>query len=128
MISLKEALIIHKLAIEKFGGSHGVRDMNLLESAIHRPNATFDGKDLYPNPIDKAAAIIESIIKNHPFYDGNKRTGYVLMRLVLLKFKVDIQATEKEKYAFVIKIATGKSDFKEIKSWIRKKTVSSHIF
>ena len=85
MIKLKEALIIHELAIEKFGGIEGIRDMNLLESAIQRPYATFDGQDLYPYPIDKAAAIIESIVKNHPFSDGNKRTGYILMRLTLLK-------------------------------------------
>lgn len=120
MITLKEALIIHELAIDKFGGSYGVRDMNLLESAILRPNTTFDGKDLYPNVVDKAAAIIESIVKNHPFSDGNKRTGYILMRLILLKSNFDIKATEKEKYEFVIKIAEGKLDFNEIKSWIEE--------
>ena len=77
MITLKEALVIHELAIKKFGGSYGIRDMNLLESAIQRPNATFDGIDLYPNPVSKAAGMIESIVKNHPFSDGNKRTGYI---------------------------------------------------
>lgn len=118
MITLKEALVIHQLTINKFGGSYGVRDMNLLESAIQRPNSTFDGKNLYPDPIAKAAAIIESIVKNHPFSDGNKRTGYILMRLVLLKSNFDIKASEKEKYEFVIKIAEGKLDFDEIKSWI----------
>lgn len=120
MITLKEALIIHELAIDKFGGSYGVRDMNLLESAIQRPNATFDGKDLYPSAIDKASAIMESIVKNHPFSDGNKRTGYILMRLILLKSNMDIEAAEKEKYEFVIKIAEGKMGFDEIKSWIEE--------
>ncbi|MFK7947575.1 MAG: type II toxin-antitoxin system death-on-curing family toxin [Saprospiraceae bacterium] len=119
MITLKEALIIHELAIKEFGGSFGVRDINLLESAIQRPNATFDGQDLYPNPIDKAAAIFESIVKNHPFSDGNKRTGYILMRLILLKSNLDITATEKEKYKFVIKVAEGKLSFAEIKLWIQ---------
>ncbi len=118
MITLKEALIIHELAIDKFGGGYGVRDMDLLESAIQRPNATFDRQELYPHPIDKAAAIIESIVKNHPFSDGNKRTGYILMRLILLKSKLDIEASEKEKYEFVIKIAEGKLNFDEIKYWI----------
>jgi len=121
MITLKEALAIHELAIENFGGSYGVRDMNLLESAIGRPYVTFDGQELYPNPVDKAAAIIESIVKNHPFSDGNKRTGYVLMRLILLKSQFDIEATEKEKYDFVIKIAEGKLNLDEIKSWIENK-------
>ena len=122
MISVKEALVIHELAIDKFGGSYGVRDMNLLESAISRPYATFDGQELYPNPVDKVAAIIESIIKNHPFSDGNKRTGYTLMRLVLLKSKWDIDATEEEKYDFVIKIAESKLTLDEIKSWIENKS------
>ncbi len=79
-----------------------------------------DGKDLYPSAIDKAAAIIESIVKNHPFSDGNKRTGYILMRLTLLKSNSDIVATEKDKYEFVIKIAKGKLGFDEIKSWIEE--------
>jgi len=122
MITLKEALIIHELAIEKFGGGSGVRDMGLLESALQRPNATFDQQELYPTPIDKAAAIIESIVKNHPFSDGNKRTGYILMRLILLKSNLDIKANEEEKYQFVISIAEGKSNFDEIKFWIESKT------
>ena len=120
MNTLKEVLIIQELAIKKFGGVSGVRDMNLLESAIQRPNATFDGQDLYPRVVDKAAAIIESIVKNHPFSDGNKRTGYILMRLTLLESNMDIIATEKEKYDFVINIAEGKIDYDEIKSWIEK--------
>ena len=120
MMTLKEVLIIHQLLIEEFGGSDGVRDMTLLESAIQRPYATFDQQELYPTPTDKAAALIESIVKNHPFSDGNKRTGYVLMRLILMKSKLDIQATEDEKYDFVISIAEGKIDIEAIKAWIDK--------
>lgn len=118
MISIKEVLIIHQLAVKKFGGINGVRDLPLLESAINRPFATFGQQELYPTPVEKAAAIIESIVKNHPFGDGNKRTGYILMRLILLKNGKDIIATQEEKYDFVIKIAEGKLDYDEIKSWI----------
>lgn len=118
MITLKETIIIHEYAIKKFGGSYGIRDMNLLESAIHRPQTTFDKHELYPNPTDKAAAIIESIVKNHPFTDGNKRTGYILMRLILMKSNLDIEAPEKDKFDFVISIAEGKIDFDKIKYWI----------
>lgn len=123
MISLEETLLIHELAIEKFGGAVGVRDLSLLESAIQRPYSTFDQQELYPNPATKASSIIESIVKNHPFADGNKRTGYILMRLLLLKSNLDINATENEKYEFVIKIAEGKLDFDEIKSWIEDKLI-----
>jgi death-on-curing protein len=104
MISEKEVLEIHAILIERFGGSNGVRDMNLLNSALNRPYQTFDGKELYPTPIDKAAAIIESIVKNHPFIDGNKRTGYVLARLLLMNTQLDIYAEQEQKYQFVISI------------------------
>ncbi|MEM9887887.1 MAG: type II toxin-antitoxin system death-on-curing family toxin [Bacteroidota bacterium] len=118
MITLEKVLTIHSLALDKFGGSEGVRDMNLLDSAIKRPFATFDGQELYPKATDKAAAIIESIVKNHPFSDGNKRTGYILMRFILLKAGIDVEATEDEKYDFVIRIAESKMAFEEIKLWI----------
>lgn len=71
--------------------------------------------------IDQSAAIIESIVKNHPFHDGNKRTGYTLMRLHLLNNGLDINASEDEKYNFVISIASGRIDFDQIKQWIEKK-------
>ena len=98
MISVEEVLKIHNILIEKFGGSPGVRDKELLESSVFRPFNTFDSVDLYPSPVDKAAAIIESIVKNYPFIDGNKRTGYTLMRLMLLNDGLDIDASEDEKY------------------------------
>ncbi|MEQ8688674.1 MAG: Fic family protein [Imperialibacter sp.] len=83
MISEQEVLGIHSILIERFGGSNGVRDIGLLQSALGRPYQTFDGGELYPTAIDKAAAVlVESIVKNHLFIDGNKRTGYVLARLL----------------------------------------------
>jgi len=94
MIELTEAIKIHSILIERHGGSDGIRDLDLLESALNRPYATFDNKDLYPNPIEKSAAILESILINHPFIDGNKRTGYVLARLILLDNQIDINANQ----------------------------------
>jgi death on curing protein len=67
MIDISDVEKIHNLLIDKFGGSKGVRDRGALESAIARPFATFDNTDLYPSPTDKAAAILESIVTNHPF-------------------------------------------------------------
>ena len=72
MINLDLVINIHELLIEQYGGIHGIRDSKVLESAIARPFMTFDQKDLYPSPILKAAALIESLISNHPFLDGNK--------------------------------------------------------
>lgn len=121
MISIKEVEQIHNLLIEEFGGAKGTRDKGALDAALNRPFATFDQKELYPLPADKAAAIIESILTNHPFMDENKRTGYVLMRVILLQSGQDIQAEQEDKYNFVISIATGKLPFDGIKKWIDEK-------
>ena len=121
MISVEEVLEIHKILIEEFGGASGVRDRKSLESAVSRPFSTFDLVELYPTTVEKAAALLESIVTNHPFVDGNKRTGYTLMRLILLNDDLNISASEEEKYAFIIQIAEGKSDFKEIREWISRK-------
>ena len=119
MISIKEVEIIHNILIDKFGGSKGIRDIGLLESALARPFATFDDNDLYPNPTEKASAILESITINHPFIDGNKRTAYTLMRLILLENGLDIIASQESKYDLVISASTGKFRFDEIKNWIQ---------
>jgi death on curing protein len=119
MIEISEVEKIHDILIERFGGANGIRDKGILESAIGRPFQTFDGKDLYPDPVDKAAAIFESIVSNHPFVDGNKRTAYVLMRLILKRNQLDIEVDQDVKYDFVIKAAKGELTFDKIKTWIR---------
>ena len=68
-------------------------------------------------------SVLLSLVKNHPFIDGNKRTGYVSMRILLRKNQKDVRATEEEKYEFVINIANGKSEYEEIKQWIEEKLV-----
>jgi death-on-curing protein len=118
MIKIEEVKKIHDILIEKFGGLKGIRDQGALDSAINRPYQTFDGQDLYPEPVDKAAAIFESIISNHPFIDGNKRTAYVLMRLMLLTNEIDIHVAQEEKFNFVIKAAEGKLNYDQIRTWI----------
>jgi death-on-curing protein len=124
MITFSQAEDIHNILIEKFGGSKGVRDSGALSSALARPFQTFDGNELYPSVIEKAACLIESILLNHPFIDGNKRTGYVLMRLLLTQNELDIEATQDDKYVFVIGIASGNLRFNEIVEWLSTKTIS----
>ncbi len=121
MISIDDALRIQSVLIDKFGGSYGLRDKNLLESALLRPYQTYNNRDLYPNPSEKAAAIIESILINHPFIDGNKRFGYVAMRMTLMEYGLDISADEDDKYNFVINIAKGDFKFDKILDWINSK-------
>lgn len=122
MIDFQTTLQIHNILIEKFGGIKGIRDQGGLEAAIARPLATFDGQDLYPEAIDKAAAVFESIIINHPFLDGNKRTAYTLLRLTLLENGLDIIASEDEKYDMTISASKGELNFDGIKLWLSEKT------
>jgi len=116
----KQIIYLHKEVISVSGGSQGVRDSGLLESAAYRPQATFGGQDLYPDIFAKAAALGHSIISNHPFIDGNKRTGFEAMRLFLRLNGCDIQASDNLKFDFVIDIATKKINEHAIAEWLKK--------
>ncbi|MEX1068472.1 MAG: type II toxin-antitoxin system death-on-curing family toxin [Patescibacteria group bacterium] len=113
-------LQIHFEVIEAIGGAHGLRDLGLLESAAERPRATFGGKSLYPNLFLKGAALVHSLLLNHPFTDGNKRTAVlVLMEFFLLNGK-EISATQKEVVDFALWIENQKPEIEEIAAWIKK--------
>lgn len=122
MISTEQTLKIHTIVIEKFGGANGIRDIYGLESAIARPFQTFGGEELYPSIFEKAAAIAESIIMNHPFIDGNKRTGYLLMETLLRHESYKITAPDNDLYNFIINISTGSISFEEIVEWLNNNT------
>lgn len=123
-MNIEEVLKIHDVLIDQFGGSYGVRDKSALISALNRPFATFDLKELYPAPIEKAAALLESIVSNHPFIDGNKRTGYVLARLLLMESGLDIEATQEQKYEFAMAVSKGETNFEQIRDWLKEHCVS----
>ena len=125
MISEKLAKEINLIIAEFSGGSSGIRDNNGLLSALNRPYQTFDGMELYPTGIEKSAAILESIIINHPFIDGNKRMGYAFMRMLLAEDGFDIIAPEDEIYNFVISVSEGKMNTEKIIKWIRNHTTKS---
>lgn len=84
-----------------------------------RPYQTFEDQDLYPTPEEKAAAVLESIISNHPFLDGNKRLGFVFMKLILLEAGLSISTAHDEVYNFIIQVATGDHNINSITNWIR---------
>jgi len=113
---------LHELSIEKYGGATGIRDEGLLESAIARPFQTFDSQDLYPDPLDKAAAIGESIIINHQYIDGNKRTGFLAIFAVLDGYGIQLTAPEGDTYEAMIKVSTGEMGFAGLRYWLEKHT------
>ena len=84
-LTAEQVLFIHARLIAETGGSHGVRDLSGLESAVERPQATFDGKELYPDLFMKTAALLDSLVNNHPFVDGNKRIAAALFLWFLQK-------------------------------------------
>jgi death on curing protein len=121
MIAIEDVIRIHRVLVDQFGGTHGLRDKSALESAISRPFATFDQQEMYPSPLDKAAAILESLVTNHPFIDGNKRIGYVLARLLILKSGLDIHATQQDKYDLVLGVSKGELKYDNIKFWLSER-------
>jgi death on curing protein len=120
VIASSEILKIHKTLIDSFGGSQGVRDMSALESALARPFQKYDNKDLYGTTIEKAAALVESLLVNHPFVDGNKRTGYTALRLYLMQNGLDFNNAPSGRYDFIISIASGQLKYDGILSWLSK--------
>lgn len=120
MFIQERVLELHDEVLLRYGGASGTRDSGLLDSALNRPFQTFDGEELYPGPFEKSAAILESIILNHPFIDGNKRTGFLLGATILLDNNIALNASEDDRYDFVINIATGILNFEQIVHWLQK--------
>lgn len=124
-LTLDEVLAIQHKEVEKFGGSHGVRDLNLLDSALQRPQSSFMGEDLYPTIFDKAAALMHSILLNHPFIDANKRTSMVSAAYFLHLNGYDIKTTQKELVELALKVESKKMSLDQISKWL--KNISAKI-
>jgi len=118
--TLDEVVAIHFRVTEKTGGSQGVRDWDLLASALGRPQATFGGQDLYPDIFLKAAALVQSLSSNHPFVDGNKRTALTTLEYFLHLNGIDLKASQREKVEFTLWAENEKPKLELIAGWIKK--------
>lgn len=118
-LTLEQVLVIHEDQIERYGGSSGVRDLSLLESAIFRPQTTFSGEDLYKTHFDKAAALMHSLIMNHAFIDGNKRTGTVAMLVYFDINNISINISNNELVETVLLIEKEKWGIEKIAGWLK---------
>lgn len=119
-ISISDALQIYRGQMEQFGGSYGIRDRGLLESALAMPQVRFGGKYLHENLFDMAAAYLYHIVKNHPFVDGNKRTGSVITLLFLKTNGIELEYTQKMIYELACKVATSEIAKEEIAQYLKK--------
>ena len=117
-VEYEQVVKIHRSLIEKTGGMDGIRDAQLLDSALKTPFQTFGGNNLYPDILDKASQLCYSLIENHPFVDGNKRIGVHLMLLFLKLNNIEVNYSQQELVDFGLDIASGKMSKNDIKGWI----------
>ena len=121
-LTVAEVLLLHARLIQLTGGSSGVRDMGLLESALYRPQATFGQEELYPDLWSKAAALMQSLIQNHPFVDGNKRTGLTATGIFLELNGQVLAAGREETLDFIRRVILEKIDLQEIAIWLEARS------
>ncbi|MBR2216103.1 MAG: type II toxin-antitoxin system death-on-curing family toxin [Selenomonadaceae bacterium] len=115
-------LLFHEEIIEKYGGTHGVRDENLLDSALNAPSQGFGGLEFFPTVIEKAARLCFGLVKNHPFHDGNKRIGTVAMLSMLDLNHITLNATNRELADVVLALAAGEIDDTDLLQWVQDHT------
>lgn len=117
-------LFIHFRIIQETGGIHGIRDMGSLQSAIARPQASFNGNDAYTAIFLKTAVLFESLIKNHPFADGNKRTAIASADMFLRQNGFRTETSQEELVSFAMKIAAEKVNIEYIQNWFKQNSIS----
>ncbi|MFI3330038.1 MAG: type II toxin-antitoxin system death-on-curing family toxin [bacterium] len=118
-LSIHDIIEFQGKTIDKHGGEHGVRDITLLQSAVASALATFDGEDLFPTMIEKAARLGYGIVSYHPFIDGNKRIGVWVMLATLRLNNIIITYTKDELVSFGLGIASGSLQYEDILDWIK---------
>lgn len=125
-LSLPELLVLYDHIIADTGGSFGIRDLPALESALAQPHATFDGNELYPDLVAKAATLGFLLVANHPFVDGNKRVGHAAMEVFLVLNGHEIEADIDEQEHIILSIASGQLDRPDFEQWLRRHTKRLH--
>lgn len=118
--TVEEILRLHFQVIENYGGSHGVRSEERIQSVVEAPKMVAFGVEQYPGLHEKAAVYLRNIIGDHPFSDGNKRTGVTVAGVFLLHRNVRLTASPKELEDFAVKIATNHLDVPTIAAWLRQ--------
>ena len=114
-----EVIRLHELLIAQSGGSSGIRDAGLLDSAVAQPQMSFGGVDLYPTIVEKASALGFSLILNHAFIDGNKRIGQASMEAFLVVNGYEIQESVDAQEAVILDVAAGRMTRDEFTEWLR---------
>ena len=118
-LTVGEVLDLYSRVMQQSGGLVGIRDVGALESAVAQPRMTFDGAELYPTLVEKASALGFSLIENHPFLDGNKRTGHAALETLLVLNGYQISASVDEQVAIILGVASGTVGREAFTAWLR---------
>lgn len=122
-LSIEQVLEIHSIQLGRYGGKAGLRDRGALESAVARPAMTFDGEDLYRDIAAKAAALLHSLVANHPFVDGNKRVGAHAAVVFLSVNDSTFACSPDELYGVTVAAARGELAAEQLAIWFRQRIV-----
>jgi len=120
LLTVEEIIQIHHILIERTGGESGIRNMNLLHSAVFSAEASFGGVEVYPGVEEKAARLAFAISKNHAFVDGNKRISILTMFQTLKMNHVSLKYTQADSIELGYKLADGSWDYNDVLAWIQR--------
>ena len=120
ILKKRQILLLHSVLIAESGGSDGVRDEGLLDSAVNTPFQTFSGQDLYPTVLEKAVRLGFGLIRNHPFIDGNKRIGTHAMLVFLDLNNITLSYEDDELISTILSVASGEMDADGLLKWIQQ--------
>lgn len=120
-LTKEQIILLHEKLIKRYGGSSGIRDEGLLDSAINAPLQSFDGNDFFPTVTDKAVRLCVGLVKNHPFIDGNKRIGALALLTILDLNKYQFKSNSTELSSVILDFAAGKIDDNYLLQWVMKR-------
>ena len=120
ILKKRQILLLHSALIAESGGSDGIRDEGLLDSAVNTPFQTFSGQDLYPTVLEKAVRLGFGLIRNHPFIDGNKRIGTHAMLVFLNLNSITLSYEDDELISAILSVASGEMDADGLLKWIQQ--------
>ena len=120
ILKKRQILLLHSALIAESGGSDGIRDEGLLDSAVNTPFQTFSGQDLYPTVLEKAVRLGFGLIRNHPFIDGNKRIGTHAMLVFLSLNSITLSYEDDELISTILSVASGEMDADGLLKWIQQ--------
>ena len=125
-LGYQQAIWIYRRVVEETGGSPGLRDEGLLRSALARPQASFGGQDLYPTLFEKAAALAESLVRNHPFVDGNKRMALACLHTFLRMNGFRLACSQEARAELILSVAEKRRTAQDTAEWLVKRTERFH--